>query len=367
MRQTLTSILVFFFLGGLIALGHAGLLPIPFNILVSLDISIPGPWRKLTTTEIDAPSTSVEKKPIQSATNSPLGLSTAIEEKPAGPGVNSVDQGNKPDQAPKLTVARISTDGSSVFGGTAAPFTEVTVLDGTTPVDIATANANGDWSLVTDHKFATTDPKIAVRVTDAQDKTKLASLAPPASAPPTVTTLTDQTPPAAQLLKKFEGVVAAAREEAKQRDASNGSSSFAAAPLQNAAQSSNPTVTLSPSAPSSVTTTPVPMTFVYNEATLTPEGTSAARLLLEYLTLKKFASVTLSGHADERGLPDYNMELSRQRLATIEHVLRDGGYQGKLDLLPKGATEPFMGVDRNRYPHEELMQLDRRVELRVAN
>jgi outer membrane protein OmpA-like peptidoglycan-associated protein len=116
-----------------------------------------------------------------------------------------------------------------------------------------------------------------------------------------------------------------------------------------------------------LTTTPVPMTFVYNEATLTPEGREAARLLLEYLTLKKFGSVTLTGHADERGLPDYNMELSRQRLISIEHLLRDGGYQGKLDLLPKGATEPFMGVDRSRYPREELLQLDRRVELRVAN
>ena len=41
------------------------------------------------------------------------------------------------------------------------------------------------------------------------------------------------------------------------------------------------------------------MTFVYNEATLTLEGRKAARLLLEYLTLKKFGSVTLSGHADE--------------------------------------------------------------------
>jgi outer membrane protein OmpA-like peptidoglycan-associated protein len=112
---------------------------------------------------------------------------------------------------------------------------------------------------------------------------------------------------------------------------------------------------------------PVPMTFVYNEATLTPVGRSSARLLLEYLTLKKFASVTLSGHADERGLPAYNMELSRERLVTIEQVLRDGGYQGKLELVPKGAKEPFTGIDRSKYPPDELYQLDRRVELRVAN
>ncbi len=369
MRQRLTSILVLFFLGGLVALGHAGLLPIPFNILLSLDISMPEAWRRLTTAN-DASSAGAQKEAAQSAANSPLALSTAIEEKSSAPGTNSVDQENKPDGEPRITVARISSDGPSVFGGTAPPFAEVTVLDGATPVDMATANANGDWSLVTEHKFADTDPKITVRIADASDKSRLASAATAESAPPSAgPTLSSQTPPAAQLLKKFEGVVAAAREEAKQRDASNGSSSPAAPPTGNTAAAPSPVSMGSTSSSSrpSMTTTPVPMTFVYNEATLTPEGSSAARLLLEYLTLKKFASVTLSGHADERGLPDYNMELSRQRLATIEHVLRDGGYQGKLDLLPKGATEPFMGIDRSRYPHEELMQLDRRVELRVAN
>ena len=60
------------------------------------------------------------------------------------------------------------------------------------------------------------------------------------------------------------------------------------------------------------------------------------------------------------------MELSRQRLDTIERFLRDGGYEGKIDLLPKGASEPFAGVDRTQYTHEHLMQLDRRVELREA-
>ena len=82
--------------------------------------------------------------------------------------------------------------------------------------------------------------------------------------------------------------------------------------------------------------------------------------------MKKFSAVTLSGHADERGLPNFNMELSRQRLLAIERFLHDGGYQGKLDLLPKGSMEPYMGVDRSLYPYEELMQLDRRVELRTA-
>jgi outer membrane protein OmpA-like peptidoglycan-associated protein len=375
MRQRLTSILAIFFLGGLVALGQS----LPFNILISLDISIPDSWRRLTTTERDAPSTSVQKKRAQSSENSPLTLSTTVEEKPKAAEANSADLGNKPGQGATLTIARISPSGPSVFGGSAAPFAQVTVLDGTTPVATATANAHGDWSLVTEYKFANTDPKITLRVADASEKSKSASPAladstPPSTPPTTGEAFADQAPPAAQLLKKFEGVVAAAREEAKQRDAANsakangpGSNEAPASQPRDQAQSLASRDSPSSSSQPSMTTTPVPMTFVYNEATLTPEGRDAAHLLLEYLTLKKFASVTLSGHADERGLPDYNMELSRQRLVTIERVLRDGGYQGKLDLLPKGATEPFMGIDRSRYPHEELMQLDRRVELRVAN
>ena len=375
MRQRLTSILAIFFLGGLVALGQS----LPFNILVSLDISIPDSWRRLTTTERDASSTSVQKKRAQSSENSALTLSTTVEEKPNAAEANSADLGNKPGQGATLTIARISPSGPSVFGGSAAPFAQVTVLDGTTPVATATANAHGDWSLVTEYKFANTDPKITLRVADASEKSTSASPAladstPPSTPPSTGVTFADQAPPAAQLLKKFERVVAAAREEAKQRDAANsakangpGSNEATASQPRDQAQSLASRNSPSSSSQSSMTTTPVPMTFVYNEATLTPEGRDAAHLLLEYLTLKKFASVTLSGHADERGLPDYNMELSRQRLVTIERVLRDGGYQGKLDLLPKGATEPFMGIDRSRYPHEELMQLDRRVELRVAN
>jgi outer membrane protein OmpA-like peptidoglycan-associated protein len=61
---------------------------------------------------------------------------------------------------------------------------------------------------------------------------------------------------------------------------------------------------------------PVPIMFVYNEATLTTDGRRAADLLLEYLTLKRLNSVELSGHADERGSDDYNFEPSRKFCAT---------------------------------------------------
>jgi len=76
---------------------------------------------------------------------------------------------------------------------------------------------------------------------------------------------------------------------------------------------------------------------------------------------------TLTGHADERGTQEYNLDLSRQRLDTVERQLRAGGFAGKLELVPKGKSEPFTGVDRTKYALEDIYQLDRRVELRVAH
>ncbi len=111
---------------------------------------------------------------------------------------------------------------------------------------------------------------------------------------------------------------------------------------------------------------PVPITFVYAEATLTSDGRHATDLLLEYLKLKHFDQVMLSGHADERGTSDYNMDLSRERLDAVASLLRQGGFSGKLDLVPKGETEPYSGVDRGSFAAEDLFQLDRRVELRFT-
>jgi len=364
MRRRLTSILF------LLVLGCFVVLVLPFDIVVSLNISMPETWRRLAVAERSGSSTKLQRETAaRSVANPSLAASKAAEERPKATEANSADPKDKIGQGAALNIARVSPNGPSVFAGTAAPFAQVTVLDNTTAVASTTANANGDWSLVTEYKFADTDPKISVRAADPSAKNTLAAPAMlDSTSPPSTAAIADQAPPAVRLLKEFEGVVATAREEAKQRDAASSVKEGTA----DEPASTEPSAQAAMGSPSnssrpSLTSTPVPMTFVYNEATLTPEGRKAARLLLEYLTLKKFGSVTLSGHADERGLPDYNMELSRQRLISIEHLLRDGGYQGKLDLLPKGATEPFKGVDRSRYPREELLQLDRRVELRVAN
>ncbi|MBY0561865.1 OmpA family protein [Hyphomicrobium sp.] len=394
MRARLLFTLILLLLSSFVVLAQVGLLTWPVELTVTLDLGIQKKWRQEAGRDATTPSATAKRvakenaPPQQSKSETPA--TTAAKETGASDAPSRQTPTQKNSDAPALTIARIASNGPSVFGGTAAPFSNVTVLDGSTRIGTATANDRGDWSIVTEYQFANSSPNISLRV-EANPETAAATASePPKTAPPPPLTASGHETPATQLLKKFEGVVAAAREESTHQTTavtpSATSEQGRAADVQSShpteAQASQSPVTqplLSPASPPAqsasqpplsqmtATTIPVPITFVYNEATLTPEGRSAATLLLEFLKLKKFASVILSGHADERGLPDYNMELSHERLVAIEHVLRNGGYQGKLQLVPKGATEPFTGVDRSKYPLEELYQLDRRVELRVAN
>ncbi|WP_409561799.1 OmpA family protein [Hyphomicrobium sp. MC8b] len=286
----------------------------------------------------------------------------------------------------KLDLAEVSTSGAtSVFAGRAAPGSSVTVFEGDVAVATAKANDNGDWSLATDHKFAGPDPKFSLRSgtfkiaseTSAEDN---GSHAKPAAALPSQTAVSDAaqrgTSPSLALLKNFENVVASAREEAAAQAQTGSSVTATATAPPPASQNSGavPEVQALASTPPEVAssehpqsaTIPVPMTFIFDEATLTSDGEKTAKLLLDYVQLKKFKSISLTGHADERGTAEYNMDLSRKRLDTVAAYLRNGGYDGELKLIPEGATQPFMGIDRSKFSRDDLMQLDRRVELRNA-
>lgn len=273
-------------------------------------------------------------------------------------------------------------DGPSVFAGHAAPFQTLTLMENGKPIATVKADANGDWVFVTEYKFARADPQISFRV-GAQAAQAEATVATSITSnsikkqPASVGEVLES--PVAAVMKDFEGLVNAAREDAKRKESNHGSASLQTLAgvteqamdtpssteprpqLHAAAQS--PLATAGPAGTQAAAPIPVPMTFIYDEATLTAEGRRAAMLLLEYLQLKDFSAVTLTGHADERGTHEYNMDLSRQRLDTIARFLRDGGYKGRLDLIPKGETEPFSAVVREKYAREDLWQLDRRVGL----
>jgi outer membrane protein OmpA-like peptidoglycan-associated protein len=264
--------------------------------------------------------------------------------------------------APKASfdVARIDPKGTSVFAGRAEPGTSVTVMGDGKALGTAQADANGEWSLATEEKLVSADPKLELKTKSAaqvrkerEEQARLAALSPqPTPIPPEARSAGAVT---SHLLKDLEGMV----KDARTTTPPPAAGADTTAPTNLAA-------TPPPSEPGAHKSVPVPITFIFNEPTLTDDGKRAAALLLEYLRLKHFAKISLTGHADERGTDELNMTLSKERLDTVARFLKDGGFQGELELIPKGKREPFSGVVRSQYSLEDLYQLDRRVELVIT-
>jgi outer membrane protein OmpA-like peptidoglycan-associated protein len=277
-------------------------------------------------------------------------------------------------QLPVLDFMRIAPNGGvSVLAGRAKPGTHVTVADGGKILGFVLADGNGEWSFVTEHAFAAGEPKIDVR----EGRPPVADVAVAAAARPTPA-IAPAGPPRsvtaveAEVVRNLEAAVSAARAEAAAAPAARAEPRVASADVAVAPKTGTSATDVPRQASTSTTTShpltefPVPITFVYREARPTPLGEKAARLLVDYVRLKGVESIELTGHADERGSDDFNLQLSRQRLEAIENVLRSGGYQGRIILVPKGSSEPYRGVDRRALPLEDLYQLDRRVELHRA-
>ncbi|MEE9360713.1 MAG: OmpA family protein [Hyphomicrobium sp.] len=345
----------------------------------------------------------------------PTAKTPATEAEPGTAGKSSQAESAAAEKLPaKFDVARIDPDGTSVFAGRTAPHATVTVLGNGRAVGTTQADEHGEWTMAVDHKFASDDPELAiVAKRPSQSKSppekqrEVAGLAPKQDVPARAES--NQGTPAADsgsrssprarhtaktvtsnLLKNLEEMVKTARTAARQQpaiepdaplpvqasdvapvtiaaiDTSPTVSPARSSPTVAAAPSPGPQVPITGTAPPVRKTIPVPITFIFNESTLTEDGRKAAALLFEYLQIKKFPKVSLTGHADERGTDELNMALSRERLATVKRFLRVSGFEGELELVPKGESEPFAGVERGEYEREDLYQLDRRVELTIT-
>jgi len=276
------------------------------------------------------------------------------------------------DGAPAFDIARIDPNGTSVFAGRAEPNSAVTITADGKEIGTAQADANGEWTFTTDEKIANPDAKLALfkapagtavaEAPKASDVRPEIRPTPPAKSADAVTS---------NMIKDLEGMVAEARTQENKQIAAGtppaapanevtapGAVKSATAPPQQAAIAQQPRI--------ETTAVPVPVTFIFNEANLTGEGRRAAGLLLEYLNIKRFPKITLTGHADERGTDALNLALSAQRLQTVARYLREGGFNGRLELIPRGKSEPYSGVVRGDFSQEDLYQLDRRVEMVVS-
>ena len=312
--------------------------------------------------------------------------------------------------APVLDVARIDPKGASVFAGRAEPHAIVTVLAKGKAVGKVVADEFGEWALLVEKPLAANEKEITLKAERQETASLTRREAPKASGPETLAKRNNATawvsrkapkqtsagyPKAGEvrsakavtsrLMKDIQELVISAQKQAagqaprakfaaprtedqietalpgRKRAAKRPRSAKLFQPAGEAESGAD--VSLSSGDESAPNLVPFPIKFVFREATFTPQGGEAAKLLLTYVKLKKFKTIALSGHADERGSERYNIDLSRQRLETVSRYLADGGFEGKVVLVPKGESEPFQGVDRHSYPLEDLYQLDRRVEL----
>jgi outer membrane protein OmpA-like peptidoglycan-associated protein len=227
-------------------------------------------------------------------------------------------------------VAKIAPDGTSVFAGQSTPNAAVTVFADGEVVGTANTDQNGEWVLIVERRFANADPKLAVRV---------GPIKPPAPAPSPILAESPSATPSsasAQLMDELQHRVDEARAQAERLASSNSKSDTMtdADPQKTAegtlplATTGTPAATVSPAVPGPRNIVPIPIKFVFRKAEFTEEGTKAADLLLQYLTLRQLPFISMTGHADERGTPEFNMSLSSDRLEAVAAFLRAGGYTG---------------------------------------
>jgi outer membrane protein OmpA-like peptidoglycan-associated protein len=245
----------------------------------------------------------------------------------------------------------------------------VTVFADGTAIGSANTDENGEWVLVLEQPFPNPNPKLAVQI---------GSVAPPSPpSPPSPATakaapdLRSADAVSAHLMDALRRRVESAKADAEQKARRGEPTTALDRPLDVIAERPISDVLVATADETSTLTAstdvlPVPIKFVFREAQFTDDGAKAAQLLLDYLLLKKPPVIKMTGHADERGTAEFNMKLSADRLDTVSSFLRAGGYTGQVELLPKGDTAPFTGVDRSIIPRDQLYELDRRVELQIS-
>jgi len=101
--------------------------------------------------------------------------------------------------------------------------------------------------------------------------------------------------------------------------------------------------------------------FDYDKATLRPESYPELERVIAFLKENPKVEIELSGHTDNRGKDEYNLNLSQARAnAVVEYIIQHGIDASRLIAKGYGETRPVASNDT-----EEGMQLNRRVEFEI--
>jgi OOP family OmpA-OmpF porin len=113
--------------------------------------------------------------------------------------------------------------------------------------------------------------------------------------------------------------------------------------------------------------------FTFDRATLRPEGKPALDKLASELKGTEFSVITVEGHTDRLGTPQYNQSLSVRRADSVKsYLIGSGGIDAaKISAVGKGETMPVTKPEdcKGSKANPKLiacLQPDRRVEVEVT-
>ena len=109
---------------------------------------------------------------------------------------------------------------------------------------------------------------------------------------------------------------------------------------------------------------PIPITFEYRSAELTPVGLLAAKELLRALQEQQPEKLRVIGHTDPKGGSEYNLKLSKARAETVAAFLRSNGITAAIATEGVGADDPLKVETSTGLSEDDLNAMNRRVEWR---
>jgi peptidoglycan-associated lipoprotein len=99
--------------------------------------------------------------------------------------------------------------------------------------------------------------------------------------------------------------------------------------------------------------------FVYDSSDVQPDFIPVINAHAQYLVAHPNQKLTLEGHADERGSPEYNIALGDQRAKAVAGMMKAQGVSdGQLMLVSYGEEKPAVfGSDESSYERNRRCEL----------
>lgn len=107
----------------------------------------------------------------------------------------------------------------------------------------------------------------------------------------------------------------------------------------------------------------LPIRFGFDSDRLDAAGTKEALRLSEFIKTNNVGTLIITGHTDDVGDANYNLDLSVRRARSLADFLLSDGVYARITVIGKGESEPPAYTDASVYSIEELRTIARRVEV----